>query len=287
MSGTTGPTERIVGDLVRLAESRFYGKHRGLVVDNADPEQLGRLKVRVPSVLGNDIVTGWAMPCVPYGGDANQGFLFIPEVGAGVWVEFEEGDLEFPIWVGTFWSRPGDETEVPKPNDPDGSEEGSVQDPPSRKILKTLKGHTLQFEDADGSEMITLIEAVDGHVVTLDANGIKVTDGKSGHEITLDATGVAITDGKNAGNEVIMDASGVTVADKNGNKVILEASGIQVGSSSASEFMVLGTTLLSNVTNFLTSLNTHTHVGNLGAPTSPPVAPMLLNVPLSTKHKVE
>ena len=281
-----GPTERIVADLVRRAESRFYGKHRALVVDNADPEQLGRLKVRVPSVLGGDIVTGWAMPCVPYGGDANQGFLFVPEVGAGVWVEFEEGDLEFPIWVGTFWSKPGD-SELPKPNDPDGAEAGSVQDPPSRKIIKTLKGHTLQFEDAEGSEMVTLIEAVDGHVVTLDANGIKVTDGKSGHEITLDAAGITISDGVNGGNEVVMDAAGVTVADKNGNKVILGAAGIQVGSSSAVESLVHGTTLAANVASFLISLSTHTHVGNLGAPTSPPVAPMQLQVPLSAKHKVE
>jgi hypothetical protein len=248
---------------------------------------LGRLKLRVPSVLGNDVVTGWALPCAPYGGDANQGFLFIPEQDAGVWVEFEEGDLEFPIWVGAFWSKPGDESELPKPNQADGSEEGSVQDPPTRKIIKTLKGHTLQFEDADGSEMITLVEATDGHVVTLDADGIKITDGANGHTITLDASGILITDGKNSGNEIKMESSGTTVSDKNGNSVILGPGGIQVGSSSATEFMVLGTTLKLNVVNFLISLSTHTHVGNLGAPTSPPVAPMNLDVPLSTKHKVE
>ena len=142
--------EKIVANLVQKVERRFYGKYRGFVVDNADPEQLGRLKLRVPSVLGDDVVTGWAMPCVPYGGDVNQGFLFIPEVDGGVWVEFEEGDLEFPIWVGTFWSKPGGESELPKPNDADGTEQGSVQDPPTRKIIKTQKGHTIQFEDKDG-----------------------------------------------------------------------------------------------------------------------------------------
>ena len=97
--------EKVVADLVQQIEHRFYGKYRGLVVDNADPERLGRLKVKVPGVLGEEVVTGWAMPCLPYGGEADQGFLFIPEVGAGVWVEFEQGDLEFPIWVGTFWSK--------------------------------------------------------------------------------------------------------------------------------------------------------------------------------------
>ena len=127
--------ERIVADLVQKIEHRFYGKYRSFVVDNADPEQLGRLKLKVPSVLGNDVVTGWAMPCVPYGGDANQGLLFIPEVDAGVWVEFEEGDLEFPIWVGTFWSKPEGDSELPKPNEADGTEQGSVQDPPTRKFI--------------------------------------------------------------------------------------------------------------------------------------------------------
>ena len=99
--------ERVVADLVRKIENRFYGKYRALVVDNEDPESLGRLKLQVPSVLGDEVVTGWATPCVPYGGAANQGWLTIPDVGAGVWIEFEEGDLEFPIWVGTYWSAPG------------------------------------------------------------------------------------------------------------------------------------------------------------------------------------
>jgi uncharacterized protein involved in type VI secretion and phage assembly len=195
--------------LVEKVERRFYGKYRGFVVDNQDPAKLGRLKLKVPSVLGSDVVTGWAMPCAPYGGDANQGFLFIPEVGAGVWVEFEEGDLEFPIWVGTFWSAPGGDSELPKPNKADGTEESNVQDPPTRKIIKTLKGHTLQFEDADGSEMIALVDGVNKHVITLDANGIKITD----------ATGNSVEMTGNAFNIVskvafTIDASGQAVVIK-------------------------------------------------------------------------
>lgn len=260
--------EKVVANLVQKVERRFYGKYRGFVVDNADPEQLGRLKVRVPSVLGNEVVTGWAMPCVPYGGDMDQGFLFIPEVGAGVWVEFEEGDLEFPIWVGTFWSKPGGESELPKPNDADGTEQSSVQDPPTRKIIKTKKGHSIQFEDAAGEEMITIYEAENGHVITMNKDGIKITDGANGNKIT-------------------MEQIGVKVEDKNGNQIVMGASGIQVGSSSATEPFVLGTQFMSEVASFLVSLGTHTHVGNMGAPTSPPTTPMQLNVPISTKHKVE
>ena len=171
--------EKAVANLAQRVERRFYGKYRGLVVDNHDPESLGRLTVRVPSVLGSEVVTGWAMPCVPYGGDPDQGFLCIPEPGAGVWVEFEEGALEFPIWVGTFWSKPGGDSELPKPNNADGSEQEKVQSPPTRKIIKTRKGHTIQMEDKDHEEMIVIIQKIDEakrNVITMDKEGIKITD---------------------------------------------------------------------------------------------------------------
>src|SRR5215207_7800214 len=184
-------TERVVADLVRRVENRFYGKYRGLVVDNADPERLGRLKLQVPSVLGRNIVTGWATACVPYGGEPDQGFLFIPEIGAGVWVEFEEGDLEFPIWVGTFWSRPGGTTEVPVTRDRSGAE-GAVSDPPTRRILTTARGHTIQIEDAEGKDMILIHEKVHGHTIVLDGEGITVTDGH-GNGIVLTRDKVTLT----------------------------------------------------------------------------------------------
>jgi uncharacterized protein involved in type VI secretion and phage assembly len=168
--------EKVVANLVHKVEDPVYGKYRGTVVDNADPENLGRLRLKVPDLLGNEVVTGWAMPCLPYGGFANQGFLFVPEVEAGVWVEFEKGDTDYPIWTGTFWSKPGGDSELPKANDADGTEQDTVQDPPTRKIIKTVKGHTIQFEDADDEEMIMIYEATNGHVITLNKDGIKITD---------------------------------------------------------------------------------------------------------------
>jgi uncharacterized protein involved in type VI secretion and phage assembly len=192
---------------VEKFDARFYGKHRATVVDNADPENLGRLKLQIPHVLGEDVVSGWATPCVPYGGAPDQGFFFIPEVGASVWVEFEMGNLEFPIWVGTFWGKPGGDAEPPKPNDADGTEQSDVQSPPTRKIIKTLKGHTIQIEDADDEDLILIFEKTNGNIIALDKNGIKLTD-KTGNVIemstsafkitakkafTIDATGQAIT----------------------------------------------------------------------------------------------
>ncbi len=204
--------ERIVADLVERVEQRFYGKYRGIVVDNQDPVKLGRLKLKVPSVLGADVVTGWAQPCAPYGGTADQGFLFIPDIGAGVWTEFEEGDLEFPIWTGTFWSQPNADSEIPKPNKAtDGSEASAVQDPPTSKIIKTAKGHTLQLEDADGSEMILLREGSQGHFVTMDRNGITVTDA-SGNTIEMTSNGIKMTD--KTGNAIDMSSSEFSITAK-------------------------------------------------------------------------
>jgi uncharacterized protein involved in type VI secretion and phage assembly len=259
--------EKIVADLAQKVDGRLYGKYRGFVVDNRDPKHLGRLRVRVPNVFGPTVVTGWALPCLPYGGHANQGFFCIPEPEAGVWVEFEKGDPNVPIWVGTFWSEPGGNSEIPTPNDADGKErkkeaEGKAgknePQPPTRKILKTGKGHTIQFEDADQEEMVTIIEATHKHVVTLNKDGIQITDGA------------------------------------NGNKIIMGKDGIQLGSSGASEPFVLGEKFAANVSEFIKALKAHTHTSTApGSPTSAPLplppapSPLTLAVPLSTRHKVE
>lgn len=229
--------EKTVIQLMRKIERHFYGKYRGFVVDNADPENLGRLKLKVPSVLGTDVVTGWALPCSPYAGSANQGMLFIPEVDSGVWVEFEEGDLEFPVWVGGFWSKPDDETELPKPNDTEGVEEDEVQSPVTRKIIKTLKGHSIQFEDKDDEEMITIVQNSDDgkrNVLTLNADGItvlqQIDDGNS-NKIEMTEKGIKLTDF--TGNVFDMNDSAVTLTakvamtiDVSGQNLTIKASAI-------------------------------------------------------------
>ena len=82
--------------------SQFFGKYRGTVVNNIDPLQQGRVQVSVPAVLG-DATLGWAMPCVAVRRARASGFFAVPPVGANVWVEFEGGDPDYPIWTGCFW----------------------------------------------------------------------------------------------------------------------------------------------------------------------------------------
>ena len=90
----------------------YFGKYRGRVESNLDEELMGRIQVTCPAVMG--LRLGWAMPCVPYAGPG-VGFYAIPPIGADVWVEFEGGDPNYPIWSGCFWQA--GEIPIP-PGDP-------------------------------------------------------------------------------------------------------------------------------------------------------------------------
>jgi phage baseplate assembly protein gpV len=153
-------TDTILARLVERVESRYYGKYRGFVFDNADPSNLGRLRATVPRLLGDSVATGWALPSFPYGGAKEQGFFAVPDVGAGIWVEFEGGDLRFPIWSGTWFSS----NTIPE----------SAQ--PGKKVLKTKSGHKIVLDD-DGKSLT--IADTNGNTVTMDQNTISVTAGKA------------------------------------------------------------------------------------------------------------
>lgn len=86
----------------RLHGGRYYGKYRGKVIDNVDPEGRGRLRVQADDVRGPSVVE-WALPATPYAGDG-VGFFAMPPVDANVWLEYEAGDLRYPIWSGCFWA---------------------------------------------------------------------------------------------------------------------------------------------------------------------------------------
>lgn len=153
---------------------RYLGKYRGEVVANNDPDRHGRVRVKVESIdPDNDL--GWAMPCAPYAGD-NVGFFTIPPERASVWVEFENGDLEKPIWSGCFWS----------------SRDGLPVDnySPDRKVLKTGIG-TITIDDTPGSGSL-IIETTAGMKLVMNTTGIELTNGQS--KIKLTGPTVSIND---------------------------------------------------------------------------------------------
>lgn len=103
-------------DPEEVPQANYQGKFKGYVRDAVDPENRGRLRCYCPQVMGTvddkDHWTGWAMPCLPWMGGVNTLDFGSPQpksitgVEAGVWLEFEGGNPDFPIWVGTFIPAP-------------------------------------------------------------------------------------------------------------------------------------------------------------------------------------
>ena len=138
-------------DLLNWVRGHFFGKYRGTISDNNDPTSRGRLKVKVPAVLGD--VEAWAMPCVPYAGQG-VGLHTLPEPNMGVWIEFEAGDPSYPLWTGCFWA----DGELPA--DHQGTQAKSVL-----KIIRSESGmmvaldddkQTLTLSDSQGKNLMTM-----------------------------------------------------------------------------------------------------------------------------------
>lgn len=211
------------------AGGTHFGKYSAIVKDNRDDQKLGQLQLSVPSLFPPDeLVT--ARAALPYG------FFFVPEVGAKVWAEFEGGDPGLPIWTGIQYVAGEWAAEA-------------AGNPPQRRVIKTAAGHMVKLHDKSGEEKIEIEDGVNGHVITLDANGIHIKDGKNQHELTLDALGITIRDGKNM-NTVTLAAAGVTVQTAPGGTVDLAGTMVKLSLAAAMPVLRIG----------------DSGIGNLGAP---------------------
>ena len=156
--------------------TQFFGKYRGQVTNNIDPLQIGRVQVSVPAVLGDGSLS-WAMPCMPLANNGS-GVFVVPQVGSNVWVEFEGGDPDYPIYSGGFWS---DASQVPQ--------EALLGLPVSPNIvLQTNLGHVLALSDLPGIGGFTLRTA-GGANITVNDTGILITNGAGA---TISMTGPTI-----------------------------------------------------------------------------------------------
>jgi hypothetical protein len=155
---------------------RFYGKYRGLVIENIDPEQIGRIMVQVPDVLG-ETPSSWAMPCVPAAG-IEAGCFIVPPIGSQVWVEFEQGDPDYPIWTGGFW---GTVAEVPV------FATAPPAIPPGQNIvLQTTGQNMLMVSDAPPTPVTggIVLKSTTGAMIVVNDTGIYISNGQ-GATITL------------------------------------------------------------------------------------------------------
>lgn len=161
---------------------RYYGKYRGVVLNNVDPMQQGRLQLQVPDVAGLTPIT-WALPCAPVAGIQN-GMFALPMIGAGVWVEFEQGDPEKPIWVGCFW---GSAAEVPAL---------ARATPPGVQAitLQTTLQNGLTVSDLPGVTGGIMLKSATGATLIVNDTGIYIQNGK-GASITLVGPTVTVNNG--------------------------------------------------------------------------------------------
>ena len=153
---------------------KYIGKYRGVVTNNRDPMMLGRIQAKVQDVLA-DQESSWAMPCVPYGGK-NVGLFLIPPMNALVWIEFEHGDPDYPIWTGCFWAS------------------GEVPASPAiaeMKVLKTDVG-TITMNDQPGAGGIT-IETTSGLKIVMNSEGIAISNGAQ--KVKVSSASVSINEG--------------------------------------------------------------------------------------------
>lgn len=188
---------------------RMKGLVIGLVKDLQDPDSLGRIRVEFPW-LGDDAVSDWARVAAPLA-SAQLGHFFQPELGDEALVGFEMGDVSRPYILGYLWN--GDN--APPVNDP------------NVRMIQTVSGHKLIFDDTSGSEAITLEDASGNKMVT-NSDGIAVEDA-NGNKITTDSDGIAVEDAN--GNKVTMDSDGIAVEDANGNKLTMSSDGITLESA--------------------------------------------------------
>jgi len=171
--------ERLVAGFIEDQQGRFYGKRKGLVTDVDDPENMGRIRAQVPGVMQGQKIP-WALPCAPFTGP-DAGLFAVPPVGAAVWIEYEEGDINLPIWSGGWWPRQA----TPEPV------EGSAGTQ-ATKVLKSDSGlhvaldddsETVVISDGDGSNKVTIksqngkIEIKAATKVVVEAPQIELVDG--------------------------------------------------------------------------------------------------------------
>lgn len=246
-------------DLQRHA-NRVYGKYSGEVTANEDEEHMGRIMVRVPSVFGEVAVQ--ARPCLPYA------HFFVPHVGARVWVEFEAGDVNYPLWVGVWYPR-------------DSAPAEAAASPPESRVLHTPSGHVVQFSDAEDDGKI-VIRHKDNSFISIDHDGTVMIGNKNGSTLILNAKDGNLVLLEEHGNVLTMSADALVIANKDGaavelkgNKanviaaqIFLAGESVGLGASPAQQPTLMGTAFTALWTQFMT----HTHATAMG-PSGPPLPP--------------
>lgn len=176
-----------------MSTQKYYGKYRGLVINNIDPEQRGRIQVQVSDVPTLFPPT-WAMPCLPVGG-IQSGMFTMPPIGSGVWVEFEQGDPDYPVWVGCYWGSAAETPALAK----------LVPPGVFGITMQSTLQNAIQLSDLPGPTGGIILKSTTGASIIVNDTGIYIQNGK-GASILLVGPAVTIT-----GNPVTVNEGALVV----------------------------------------------------------------------------
>lgn len=187
-------------DDLRRHVGKYYGKYSGQVVANdQDSNKMGSIVVTLPSIFGPTAQIT-ARPCLPYG------HFFIPAVGSMVWIEFEGGDKDYAIWVGTWYPQGA----TPAP---------AAISPPDNRVIQTASGHTIEIMDKEGSESIT-IKHKGKAFINIDKNGSVLISNQNGSYFQLDVGNKAVSIVEEHGNIVTLGKDGISFIEKTGSTML-------------------------------------------------------------------
>lgn len=166
-------------------EQKYFGKYRGTVINNIDPEQRGRILAMVPDVFGM-VPSSWCEACVPLAGPTGppMGTYFVPPIGAGVWIEFEQGDPNHPVFTGC---RFGLAAEVPT------LAFAGLPISPSI-VLQTAGQNTIAISDLPGPTGGIMLKSATGATLIVNDTGIYIQNGR-GAMLTMVGPTVTVNNG--------------------------------------------------------------------------------------------
>ncbi|HKS25019.1 MAG TPA: phage baseplate assembly protein V [Thermoanaerobaculia bacterium] len=153
-----------------MSSQKFYGKYRGVVLNNIDPQRIGRILASVPAV-SLLLPTSWCMPCYPVAGKL-MGISYVPQIGSGVWIEFEGGDPDHPIWSGCFWG-----TDAEMPGDAKATSATNNPVSPSIVLHSTLQNRIV-ISDLPGPTGGIILKSLTGASIIVNDTGIYIDNGK-------------------------------------------------------------------------------------------------------------
>ena len=159
--------------LLRRSQSsnQFFGIYRAKVVDNKDPQNIGRVKVVIPSLAGEDVQV-WARPMSPFGYKPTHGSHVVPDVGCLVYIMFENGDIRFPVYVGGVVL----EDQAMIESTIDGSSENE------HVVLRTRGGSYIKI--SDNKSKVTIVSP-SGRKLEVDDSANKITISTRSNKIEL------------------------------------------------------------------------------------------------------